>query len=93
MIEIRALYQRENKRNIHLTAETMGEEGLYSEIAIGVYKGPKDDEDCFADIYVGINEDGGSRVLITLDGDSYGDHKLAVYPERSGTDVLDFGNY
>jgi hypothetical protein len=77
-ILIEALSDGENPRGIKLVAQEFGDPGIYQEISVSAFK----EDECIADIIVGINEDGEVRVMITVDSNGDGDKELLVYPER-----------
>jgi len=95
LYETEGMYRHEresedgNPLGIRFEVHTAGEQGLYNEIAVDCFVG----QELVASMYIGLDQTRKDvRILTTADGDGGGDHKIAVYPMRSGMEAVE-SNY
>ena len=84
-----AMNHAQNPRGIHLTAEPVGDDSLYQEIAVSATLPSNAGKPRIADVNIGLTGDGELRILITTGNDGDGDHDIAIYPQRPHDQAVD----
>lgn len=82
-----ASYESENPFNLRFEVHKAGDQGIYNEIAVDCFNAENEN---VGSVYIGLCMDKKDiRVLMTLDGEGDGDHKLAVYPMRDEKEAVE----
>lgn len=84
-IDFIAMHDGKNPQKVMFSIERTGDPGVYNEVGIAAIG----NNQCVAYILIGINEAGEVRILTTSNEEGDGDHTVAIYPQRSGQDIVD----